>query len=92
MQAIEIAAHSGRSAAPTRERPIHQPELERTTNMIRNTILAAVLALGTTAALADNNYTFDDAYWKQGQSVQSVQATQSAQTQGRYDQVDRYNP
>jgi hypothetical protein len=60
--------------------------------MIRNTILAAVLALGTTAALADNNYTFDDAYWKQAQSVQSAQAVQSGEARGKYDQVDRYNP
>jgi hypothetical protein len=60
--------------------------------MIRNTILAAVLALGTTAALADNNYAFDDAYWKQAQASTSVQSTQSAETQGKYDQVDRYNP
>jgi hypothetical protein len=60
--------------------------------MIRNTFIAAVLALGTTAAFADNNYAFDDAYWKQGQSIQSVQAAASAETQGKYDQVDRFNP
>jgi hypothetical protein len=60
--------------------------------MIRKTILAAVLALGTTAAFADNNYAFDDAYWKQAQGSTSVQSTQSTQTQGKYDQVDRYNP
>ena len=63
--------------------------------MIRNTILAAVLALGTTAALADNNWAFDDAYWKQAQSIQSVQAdraVQSGDTRGKYDLVDKYNP
>ena len=60
--------------------------------MIRNTLIAAALALGTTAAFADNNYAFDDAYWKQGQSAPSVQATGSAEAQGKYDQVDRYNP
>ncbi|MFO1361200.1 MAG: hypothetical protein U1F45_01805 [Burkholderiales bacterium] len=60
--------------------------------MIRKTLIAAVLALGTTAAFADNNYTFDDAYWKQGGTIQSVQSTQATESQGRYDQVDRYNP
>jgi hypothetical protein len=57
--------------------------------MIRNTILAAVLALGTTAAFADNNWAFDDAYWKQAQGTPSVQTTE---TSGKYDQVDRFNP
>jgi hypothetical protein len=57
--------------------------------MIRNTLLAAVLALGTTAAFADNNWSFDDAYWKQAPAVQSIQSTE---TQGKYDLVDRYNP
>ncbi len=60
--------------------------------MIRKAILAAVLALGTTAALADNNWAFDDAYWKQAQASTFVQSTQSIQTQGKYDLVDRYNP
>jgi hypothetical protein len=60
--------------------------------MIRNTIVSAALALGTTAAFADNNWAFDDAYWKQAQAVQSVQSTQSTETHGKYDQVDRYNP
>jgi hypothetical protein len=60
--------------------------------MIRNTFLAAVLALGATAALADNNYTFDDAYWKQGQSVQAAQAVRSGEARGKYDLVDNYNP
>lgn len=60
--------------------------------MIRKILIAAVLALGTTAAFADNNFAFDDAYWKQGQSTASVQATQAAETEGKYDLVDRYNP
>jgi hypothetical protein len=60
--------------------------------MIRNTILAAVLALSTTAAFADNNWAFDDAYWKQAQGTPSVQSTQTTETSGKYDQVDRYNP
>ena len=60
--------------------------------MIRNAILAAVLALGTTAAFADNNWAFDDGYWKQAQGTTSVQSTQTTETSGKYDQVDRYNP
>jgi len=64
--------------------------------MKRNLIaIAAVgLALGANAAFADNNWAFDDAYWKQAQSVpsaQSVQPTQSARTQGSYDFVNQYN-
>jgi hypothetical protein len=58
-------------------------------------VAAAVLALGTTAALADNNWAFDDGYWKQAQSVQSVQAAQAVQSgeiRGKYDLVDNYNP
>jgi hypothetical protein len=63
--------------------------------MIRKTILAAVLALGTTAAFADNNWAFDDAYWKQAQTAQSVQAAQAVQSdhaRSQYDLVDNYNP
>ena len=59
--------------------------------MIRKTILAAVLALGTTAAFADNNWAFDDAYWKQAPSVQSVQATQATPAKSDYDFVNQYN-
>ena len=55
-------------------------------------VAAVALALGANAALADNNYAFDDAYWKQSQATPSVQATQAAETKGTYDQVDRYNP
>ena len=57
--------------------------------MKRNLILAAALVLGSNVALADNNWAFDDGYWKQQDIVQSVQATES---RGKYDQVDRYNP
>ncbi len=60
--------------------------------MIRTTILAAVLALGTTAAFADNNWAFEDAYWKQAQGTASVQSNQTTETSGKYDQVDRFNP
>lgn len=55
-------------------------------------VVAAGLALGTSVAFADNNYAFDDAYWKQAPAVQSVQAAQAAEARGKYDQVDRYNP
>jgi hypothetical protein len=60
--------------------------------MIRTTILAAVLALGTTAAFASNNWAFDDAYWKHAQGTPSVQSAQPTETPGKYDQVDRFNP
>jgi len=64
--------------------------------MKRNLIAIAAVgfALGANAAFADNNWAFDDAYWKQAQSVQStqsVQPTQSARTQGSYDFVNQYN-
>ncbi len=64
--------------------------------MKRNLIAIAALglALGANTAFADNNWAFDDAYWKQAQgtpSVQSVQPTQSDRTQGRYDFVNQYN-
>ncbi len=51
-----------------------------------------MLALGTTAAFADNNWAFEDAYWKQAQGTASVQSSQTTETSGKYDQVDRYNP
>jgi len=54
-------------------------------------IAAVGLALGANAAFADNNWAFDDAYWKQAPSVQSVQPTQSARTEGSYDFVNQYN-
>jgi hypothetical protein len=60
--------------------------------MKRNLILAAALALGSNVALADNNWAFDDGYWKQQQTVQSVQSAQAAEPRGKYDVVDRYNP
>ena len=62
--------------------------------MKRNLIVVAALglALSANAVLADNNWAFDDAYWKQGGTIQSVQSTQATESQGRYDQVDRYNP
>jgi hypothetical protein len=64
--------------------------------MKRNLIgLAAVaLALAANAALADNNYVFDDAYWKQAEIVVSVQSTESIAStplRAKYDHVDGYN-
>jgi hypothetical protein len=62
--------------------------------MKRNLIAIAALglALGANAAFADNSWAFDDAYWKQAQGTASVQATQTTETSGKYDQVDRFNP
>lgn len=54
-------------------------------------ITAVGLALGANAAFADNNWAFDDAYWKQAPSVQSVQATPSAPAKSNYDFVNQYN-
>jgi hypothetical protein len=61
--------------------------------MKRNLIAIAALGLGLGAnvALADNNWAFDDSYWKQAQGTQSVQATQSAPAKGDYDFVNQYN-
>lgn len=59
--------------------------------MIRNSILAAVLALSASTAFA-NSWTFDDAYWKQPATAGAVQTMPPDDVRGRYDQVDRYNP
>jgi hypothetical protein len=62
--------------------------------MKRNLIAlaAAALALGTTAAFADNNYTFDDEYWKKPQTQQTVQPMLSTQSESKYSHVDDFNP
>lgn len=63
--------------------------------MRRNLITAAMTAslmLGATAAFADNNWPFDDPYWKQPQTVGTVQPTLSQASLGKYHQVDGYNP
>jgi hypothetical protein len=92
MRSIETAAPI-RSPRPRRE-PIHQPTLKGNCTMKRNliAIVALGLGLGANAVLADNNWAFDDAYWKQAQGSTFVQSTQSIGTEGRYDVVDRYNP
>jgi polyisoprenoid-binding protein YceI len=62
--------------------------------MKRNLIgLAAVaLALVANAAVADNNYTFDDAYWKRAEITVSVQPMQATESRGKYSDVDDFNP
>jgi hypothetical protein len=62
--------------------------------MKRNLIgLAAVaLALVANAAVADNNYVFDDPYWKQAEITVSVQPMQATESRGKYSQVDDFNP
>ena len=62
--------------------------------MKRNLIaIAAVgLALGANAAFADNNWAFDDAYWKQAEIVVSVQPMQATESRGKYSLVDDFNP
>lgn len=54
-------------------------------------VIAAGFMLGATAAFA-NNWTFDDAYWKQPTTVGAVPATQAGEIRAKYDQVDGYNP
>ena len=56
------------------------------------TVSAACFTVCTTAALADNNWAFDEAYWKQPSTAGAARATQSDEVRGPYDQVDRYNP
>ena len=62
--------------------------------MKRNLIGLAAVALGlaANAALADNNYTFDDAYWKQAEITVSVQPMQATESRGKYSLVDDFNP
>jgi hypothetical protein len=62
--------------------------------MKRNLIgLAAVaLALVANAAVADNNYVFDDPYWKQAEITVSVQPMLSTESRGKYSLVDDFNP
>lgn len=56
-------------------------------------LAAIALALVANAAVADNNYTFDDPYWKQAEASVSVQPTTSAEaTRGKYSLVDDFNP
>jgi hypothetical protein len=54
-------------------------------------VVAAALALGTTAALADNNFAFDDSSWKQAEGAQAVHAP-SLKMDRNYDLVDNYIP
>jgi uncharacterized protein (DUF2147 family) len=63
----------------------------------RNIVIAAVLvAAQSGAALADNNWAFDDAYWKnpaRSGLATSLQAGENAVTAqfAKYRQVDGYN-
>ena len=59
-------------------------------------LAGAIAALSVSAARADNNFAFDDPYWKRAESVHGIAAvhaeTQPAQSRGAYDLVDNYNP
>jgi hypothetical protein len=59
--------------------------------MLITVVVTAGCMLGAGAAFA-NSWAFDDPYWKQPETVGSVQATQADQIRGRYHQVDGYNP
>jgi hypothetical protein len=62
-------------------------------------LVGLVAALGTTAANADNNFAFDDPYWKRAETVHAFPTVKSessvpagTQSRGAYDLVDNYNP
>jgi hypothetical protein len=55
-------------------------------------LAAIALALVANAAVADNNYVFDDPYWKQAEIALSVQSMESTQSRGKYSHVDDFNP
>jgi hypothetical protein len=58
-------------------------------------IAALGLVLGATRALADNNWAFDDAYWKAPETVGAVKAPRAEQPtaiRSPYYQVDEFNP
>lgn len=63
---------------------------------MRSNLIAAVAAasvmLAAGTAFADNSWAFDDPYWKQPETVGSVQPTQSSEVLGKYHHVDGYNP
>ena len=58
-------------------------------------IAALGLVLGANAAFADNNWAFDDAYWKAPETVGAVKAPEvrtPATEHGPYYLVDDFNP
>ena len=55
-------------------------------------LAAVAVVLLASSAYADNNYTFDDAYWKRAEITVSVQPMQSTESRGKYSLVDDYNP
>jgi hypothetical protein len=59
-------------------------------------IATAVFAAQAGAAFADNNYTFDDPYWKtafaRGVEKTSYITSQTDPAFAKYDLVDSYNP
>ena len=65
--------------------------------LTRTTLLAAIVAvLGSPLALADNNYTFDDAYWKRPIDRTDVVPASGSDAMGPaserpYDFVNKYN-
>jgi len=66
--------------------------------MMKRTLILAVAALAvhSGAALADNNWTFDDAFWSRGPAMTRVEhtsytASQTGNAFKKYEQVDGYN-
>jgi hypothetical protein len=62
--------------------------------MKRNLTAVAAIALAvlSNAAMADNNFTFDDAYWKRAESTSYIQPAASTETRSKYSHVDDFNP
>ncbi len=59
-------------------------------------LAGAAAALSVSAARADNNFPFDDPYWKRAESVHGTAAvhaeTRPVQSNRSYDHVDNFNP
>ncbi len=64
--------------------------------MLKRILIAATVALAahSGAALADNDWAFDDPFWSRERAVQRVEHTTYDSGQGvfqKYEQVDGYN-
>jgi hypothetical protein len=66
--------------------------------MLKRILIAATVAMAahSGAVLADNNWTFDDAFWSREPAMQRVEHTTYEPSQvnsefAKYEQVDGYN-
>jgi hypothetical protein len=96
MQAIGRRIHSS-TAKPDEAQTIH-PSSRRNAMKRTTIVIAAIAALGSTVARADNGFPFDEPYWKQQLGVHQANiavqpaADASGKAKGPYDLVDNYNP